>query len=139
MSGGYVYIESNAHSREKAITLHNDSEYWGVQDGSPSLVEIRGPLNVAPQWKIVQDGAVVAEAGFNITLAQTQRLLVSSYPEDMYARVYNADNTYSDVSAYADFSKANYVRVPQGISTFLASLDFDTTLDVIFKEERLLV
>lgn len=139
MSGGYVYIESNANSREKAITLHNDSEYWGVQNGSPALVEIRGASTTAPEWKIIQDGSVISEAKFNITLANNQRLLVSSYPEDMYARVYNSDNTYSDVSAYADFTKANYVRVPQGISTFLATLDLHTTLDVTFKEERLLV
>lgn len=136
---GYVYIESNTKSSEKAVSLANDSEYWGTQDGSPSLVEIKGPLSVNPEWKIVQNGAVVAEAKFLITLSDNQRLVVSSYPEDMYARVYNPDNTFSDVSQYGDFTKANYIRIPVGISTFLAILDTNSRLSVTFKEERLLV
>lgn len=138
-SGGYVYIESDSSGREKAITLENNSEYWGTQDGSPMLVEVIGSSTVSPNWKIVQDSEIIAEARFNITLANNQRLLVSSYPEDMYARVYNPDGTYSDVSGYGDFTKANFLRVPQGTSTFLAELDKNTALNVTFKEERLLV
>lgn len=140
MSGyGYVYIESNANSRERAITLENRSEYWGTQDGSPALVEIVGPSAVNPEWKLVQDGQLVADAKFLVTLADNQRLVVSSYPEDMYARVYNSDGTFSDVSQYADFTKANFIRVPSGTSTFLAMMDKLATLNVMFKEERLLV
>ena len=138
-SGGYVYIESDSSGREKAITLENNSEYWGTQNGSPMLVEIVGLTSTSPTWKIVQNSEIVAEAKFNVNLADNQRLLVSSYPEDMYARVYDSDGTYSDVSGYGDFTKANFLRVPQGISTFLAELDKNTTLNVTFKEERLLV
>lgn len=140
MSGyGYVYIESNANSHERAITLENRSEYWGTQNGSPALVEIVGPSSVNPEWKLVQGGNIVAEAKFLVTLADNQRLVVSSYPEDMYARVYNSDGTYSDISQYADFTKANFIRVPSGTSTFLAMMDKLATLNVMFKEERLLV
>ena len=39
---GFVFIESNVTGREKAITLDNNSEYYGVQSGSPSLVTITG-------------------------------------------------------------------------------------------------
>lgn len=140
MSGyGYVYIESDANSQERAITLENRSEYWDTQNGSPALVEIVGPSSVNPEWKLVQDGQLVADAKFLVTLADNQRLVVSSYPENMYARVYNSDGTFSDVSQYADFAKVNFVRVPSGTSTFLGVMDKLATLNVMFKEERLLV
>ncbi|MCT8389589.1 hypothetical protein D0501_05815 [Leuconostoc holzapfelii] len=139
MSSGYVYIESSDVGHERAITLQNNSEYWGTQVGSPSLVEVKGPTTVNPEWKIVQDGAIVASAKFYITLVDNQRLVVSSYPEDMYARVYSPDGSYSDVSQYGDFTQANFVRIPAGLSTFLAILDKEGQLNVTFKEERLLV
>lgn len=136
---GYTYIESNQNGSEKAITMNNNSEYFGTQSSSPTIVTIKGPSNVPPSWKIIQDGQLIAEAKYNLTLASSQRLLVSSYPEDQYARVYNADNTYSDVTQTADFSKANFVQVPLGVSTLLATLDPMAQLEVTFKQERLLV
>lgn len=136
---GFIYIESNVTGREKTITLDNNSEYYGVQSGSPSLVTITGRCNVYPEWQIIQDGAVIGKAKFSLYLADNQRLIVSSYPEDQYARVYNTDGTFSDVSQLADFSVNNYLRVPEGTSTLLAYLDENAQLDVTFKEERLIV
>lgn len=135
-----VYIESNyKNTREHAMNLKNNSEYWDTQDGSPALVEIIGPLVYNPEWRIIQNGVLVAEAKFLITLADNQRMLISSYPEDMYARVYNPDNSFSDISQYADFTKANYLRVPIGDSIMLITADINTEINVTFKEERLLV
>ncbi|WP_223317894.1 hypothetical protein [Leuconostoc mesenteroides] len=82
---------------------------------------------------------MVGKAKFSLYLADNQRLIVSSYPEDQYARVYNTDGTFSDVSQLADFSVNNYLRVPEGTSTLLAYLDENAQLDVTFKEERLIV
>lgn len=136
---GFVFIESNVTGREKAITLDNNSEYYGVQLGSPSLVTITGRCNVYPEWQIIQDGSVIGKAKFSLYLADNQRLIVSSYPEDQYARVYNTDGSFSDVSQLADFSVNNYLKVPEGISTLLAYLDENAQLDVTFKEERMIV
>jgi len=95
----YVYVEdSSNNSNEKAVTLINNSEYFATQTGSPSLVTITGPCTVNPTWKIVQDGTTIATAKFNVTLASSQRLIISSYPDMQYARVYNPDGSYSDVS-----------------------------------------
>ncbi|MCS9985154.1 hypothetical protein EFL35_09485 [Weissella paramesenteroides] len=135
----YVYIESNLSSNEKTVALENDSEYYGTQVGSPSVVTITGPCSVNPSWKIIQNGLTFATAKFNVTLANNQSLVVSSYPEDQYARVYNGDGSYADVSQFQDFTKTNYVRVPEGTSTVLAYLDTKTGFDITFREERLLV
>lgn len=125
--------------REKAITLDNNSEYFGTQVGSPAIITITGRCQVYPEWKIVQDGAVVGTAKFNLTLADNQRLIVSSYPEDQYSRVYSPDGSFSDVSQLADFNLDNYVRIPAGTSTLLAYLDANAGLNMTFKEERLIV
>jgi len=136
---GYVYIESNQKSSEKAITLENNSEYFDTQEGSPSIVTIQGPCSVSPSWIIVQNGETKGSAKFNLLLADNQQLIVSSYPEDQYARVYNTDRSYSDVSQLADFTKSNYVRIPSGISTVLAYVDKQAEVNISFKEERLIV
>lgn len=136
---GYVYLDSTSQSTEKAITMNNNSEYFDTQSGSPSIVTIIGPCNVSPSWKVVQDGALVSSAKFNVTLADNQQLIVSSYPEDQYARVYNPDRSYSDVSQLEDFTQVNYVRIPSGVSTILAYVDKKTGVSVSFKEERLIV
>lgn len=135
-----VYVETNyKNTREHTLNLRNNSEYWGTQDGSPSLIEIKGPLIYNPEWRIIQNGILVADAKFILTLASNQRLLVSSYPEDMYARIYNSDGTFSDVSQLGDFTKANYLRVPSGESIMLVTADINTKINITFKEERLLV
>ncbi|WP_188354010.1 hypothetical protein [Leuconostoc falkenbergense] len=136
---GYVYLESVDKSTEKAITLDNNSEYFDTQSGSPSIVTIIGPCSVNPSWKVIQAGAIVGTAKFNITLADNQQLIVSSYPEDQYARVYNPDRSWSDVSQLEDFTQVNYVKIPSGNSTLLAYLDKKAGISVTFKEERLIV
>ena len=136
---GYVYLESNTQSTEKAITLKNNSEYFDIQTGSPCVITISGRCTVSPSWQIVKDGAILGTAKFNLTLADNQQLIVSSYPEDQYARVYNPDRSYSDVSQLEDFTKVNYVRVPSGVSTILAYVDGTANVSVTFKEERLIV
>lgn len=136
---GYVYLESDTISKEKAITLKNNSEYFGLQDGSPCLITISGKCSVYPSWKVIKDGVTTGTAKFNLTLADNQKLIVSSYPEDQYARVYNPDRSYSDVSQLEDFTQDTYVRVPSGVSTLLAYVDETANVNITFKEERLLV
>ena len=136
---GYVYLESDLSKSEKAITLTNNSEYYDTQTGSPSIISVLGPCSVNPSWKLIQDGEVIATAKYNLTLAENQQLIVSSYPEDQYARVYNPDKSYSDVSQLADFTQNNFMRIPSGTSTILAYLGDSVTFKVTFKEERLLV
>ncbi|NKY83009.1 hypothetical protein HF963_02765 [Weissella soli] len=135
----YVYFESNRLSNEKGMQLNNNSEYFGLQSASPSLITITGPCSVNPSWRIIQNGNVLYEDAFHLTLTSDQILIVSSYPENQYARVYNADGSFADVSQLQDFTKTNFVQVPAGQSTALFSVDKDTGVNLTFKEERLIV
>lgn len=135
----YVYQESNRPSNEKVMSLNNKSQYFGLQSGSPSVITVNGPCSVNPTWTVVQNGNVVATDGFVLTLTDNQKLVVSSYPEDQYARLYNPDGSYVDVSQLQDYTKTNFVQIPEGESTVLFYLDADSDVNITFKEERLLV
>lgn len=135
----YVYQESNRPSNEKVMSLNNKSQYFGLQSGSPSIITVKGPCSVNPTWTVVQKGNVVATDGFVLTLTDNQKLVVSSYPEDQYARLYNPDSSYVDVSQLQDYTKTNFVQIPEGESTVLFYLDADSDVNITFKEERLLV
>lgn len=135
----YVYQESGRPSNEKVMSLNNKSQYFGLQSGSPSIITVKGPCSVNPTWTVVQKGNVVATDGFVLTLTDNQKLVVSSYPEDQYARLYNPDGSYVDVSQLQDYTKTNFVQIPEGESTVLFYLDADSDVNITFKEERLLV
>ena len=135
----YVYIESGRNLNQKSMEVNNDSKYFGLQKGSPCLITITGPTTQNVSWKIVQNGVTVASDGFLLTLSSNQRLLISSYPDDQYARIYNPDNSYSDVSQYQDFTKTNYVLIPEGDSTIVFYVDQTAGVQFTFKEERMLV
>ncbi|WP_228934661.1 phage distal tail protein domain-containing protein [Leuconostoc pseudomesenteroides] len=135
----YVYQESSRPSNEKVMSLNNKSQYFGLQSGSPSIITVKGPCSVNPTWTVVQKGNVVATDGFVLTLTDNQKLVVSSYPEDQYARLYNPDGSYVDVSQLQDYTKTNFVQIPEGESTVLFYLDADSDVNITFKEERLLV
>ena len=135
----YVYQESNRPSNEKVMSLNNKSQYFGLQSGSPSIITVNGPCSVNPTWTVVQNGNVVATDGFVLTLTDNQKLVVSSYPEDQYARLYNPDGSYVDVSQLQDYTKTNFVQIPEGESTVLFYLDANSDVNITFKEERLLV
>lgn len=135
----YVYQESSRPSNEKVMSLNNKSQYFGLQSGSPSVITVKGPCSVNPTWTVVQKGNVVATDGFVLKLTDNQKLVVSSYPEDQYARLYNPDGSYVDVSQLQDYTKTNFVQIPEGESTVLFYLDADSDVNITFKEERLLV
>lgn len=135
----YVYQESNRPSNEKVMSLNNQSQYFGLQQGSPSVITVKGPCSVNPTWTVVKKGNVVATDGFVLKLTDNQKLVVSSYPEDQYARLYNPDGSYVDVSQLQDYTKTNFVQIPEGESTVLFYLDADSDVNITFKEERLLV
>ncbi len=133
-----VYIESKSVSSEKVLNLGNNSEYFGLQHGSPCIITISGAVT-NPRWSVFKGGVVISTDGFSLNLADNQQLIVSSYPENQYARVYNADGSFADVSQLQDFTKTNFVQIPQGESTVLFYVDNNTNINLTFKEERLIV
>ncbi len=137
----YVYQESNRPSNEKVMSLNNKSQYFGIQQGSPSIITISNLDDgfYDPYWTVIKNGEIVASDGFHIQLASSQKLVVSSYPEDQYARLYNPDGSYVDVSQLQDYSKTNFVQIPEGSSTIIFYLSLNADVNITFKEERLLV
>lgn len=137
----YVYIEANRNTNEQSVPLVNKSQYFGLQKGSPCIITIGGsPTDtLSPSWSVIQNGSIVATDGVLVALSKNQKLVVSSYPEDQYARVYNPDGSYADVSQLQDFTKTNFVQIPEGESTVLFYVDNQATVNLTFKEERLLV
>lgn len=137
----YVYIEANRNTNEKSVSLVNKSRYFGLQKGSPCIITIGGSSTdtLSPSWSVIQNGNIVATDGVLVALSKNQKLVVSSYPEDQYARVYNPDGSYADVSQLQDFTKTNFVQIPEGESTVLFYVDNQATVNLTFKEERLLV
>ncbi|AWW99651.1 phage distal tail protein domain-containing protein [Oenococcus oeni] len=135
----YVYIESGRNLAQKSMEVSNDSEYFGLQNGSPCLITITGPTTTNVNWKVIQNGTTVASDGFLLTLTDNQTLVVSSYPEDQYARIYNPDGSYTDVSQYQDPTQTNYVLIPEGDSTIVFYIDQTARVQFTYKEERLLV
>ncbi|MFT8813211.1 hypothetical protein [Oenococcus sp.] len=133
-----VYIESRALMAETALLLTNNSEYFGLQSESPCSIVIVGPCS-NPSWKIIQDGKTLASDAFTVQLAANQKMIVSSYPDNQYARIYNPDGSYSDISQLQDFTKTNFVQIPLGNSTALFYIDATASVSMTFKEERLLV
>ncbi|MCX7578217.1 hypothetical protein D0502_02225 [Leuconostoc falkenbergense] len=137
----YVYIEANRNTNEQSLPLLNKSQYFGLQKGSPCIITIGGsPTDtLSPSWSVIQNGSIVATDGVLVSISENQKLVVSSYPEDQYARVYNPDGSYADVSQLQDFTKTNFVQIPEGESTVLFYVDNQATVNLTFKEERLLV
>ncbi len=64
---------------------------------------------------------------------------MSSYPEDQYARIYNPDGSYVNISQYQDITKTNYILIPEGDSTIVFYIDKTAGVQLTYKEERLLV
>lgn len=136
----YVYIEAKRNSEEKVVSLINKSQYFGLQNGSPCVITISSTNEtISPSWSVIKNGSIVATDRMLLILSKNQRLVVSSYPEDQYARVYNPDGSYADVSQLQDFTKTNFVQIPEGESTVLFYVDNQATVNLTFKEERLLV
>ncbi|MCC7668948.1 hypothetical protein C0V80_04980 [Leuconostoc pseudomesenteroides] len=121
------------------MNIVNNSQYMGTQEGSPSLITVKGPCSVNPTWILLQNANVVASDGFALTLSSSEELVVSSYPENQYARVYQQDGSYSDVSQLQDFALSNFVTIPEGNSVLLFTVDKNTKVEMTFREERLLV
>lgn len=132
----YVYLPQNTNSL--GFTVQNDSVYYGTQKGSPVLITIYGPLS-QPSWDVIQNGEVFASDRYFINLNANQRLVVSSMPDDEYARIYENDGSYQSAIPYQDKNRTNFVTLPVGNSSIRLSLPSSVTAKLQWKLERLLV
>ena len=90
----------------------------GVADTSPCEITIYGPC-VNPHWDIMHGTKVVQSDGYNLTVPEGYRLVVSSHPNRQRAQLIARDGTVSNVYQQQDLSKTNFVRFPVGRSKIL--------------------
>ncbi|MFT8488002.1 phage distal tail protein domain-containing protein [Oenococcus sicerae] len=135
----YVYIEENQNAAtQKSFLVQNKSHYFGLQTGSPCLITIEGPVT-NPSWKVFVDSKVVASDAYNLTLVAGEKLVISSFPENQYCRLYTADGHYTNVYAYQDPTLTNFVTLPPDDSSVVFYVDSTVKVSLDWKLESLLV
>lgn len=135
----YVYIEENQNAAtQKSFLVQNKSHYFGLQTGSPCLITIEGPVT-NPSWKVFVDSKVVASDAYNLTLTAGEKLVISSFPENQYCRLYTADGHYTNVYAYQDPTLTNFVTLPPDDSSVVFYVDSTVKVSLDWKLESLLV
>lgn len=131
----YTY-EGWANGANGVFSINNESVYMNTQSGSPVEIFIDGPSK-NPYWEVVRNGEILASDGFNITIAEGYRLVVSSVPGEQRAELIAPDGTKSNVYQQQRLELTNFVKVPSGYSQLI----FHNTKSVSFnlREEKVVV
>lgn len=131
----YTY-EGWANGANGVFSINNESIYMNTHSGSPVEIFIDGPSK-NPYWEVVRNGEILASDGFNITIAEGYRLVVSSVPGEQRAELIAPDGTKSSVYQQQRLELTNFVKVPSGYSQLI----FHNTKSVSFnlREEKVVV
>lgn len=131
----YTY-EGWANGSNGVFSINNESIYMNTQSGSPVEIFIDGPSK-NPYWEVVRNGEILASDGFNITISEGYRLVVSSVPGEQRAELIAPDGTKSNVYQQQRLELTNFVKVPSGYSQLI----FHNTKSVSFnlREEKVIV
>ena len=113
----YVY-ESDYNGKNGVFTIKNESVYIGSSIGSPVEITIYGPC-VNPYWEVLLGSTVDQSDGFNLTVAEGYRLVVSSVPTEQRAKLIAPDGTVSNVYQQQDLARSNFVTLPEGQSRLI--------------------
>lgn len=115
----YDYVYEDYHNGSDGVfTIKNDSKYLSDGTCSPIEIVIHGPC-VNPYWQVKQGSKIVQEDGFNLTVPDGAKLVVSSIPHEQRAVIVDADGTESNVYQQQDLSKSNFVTIPTGTSQLM--------------------
>ena len=110
----YIY-EGWANGANGVFRVENNSIYMGTQEGSPVEIYIDGPSK-NPYWEVVRNGVILASDGFNLTIGEGYRLVVSSVPGEQRAELIAPDGTKSNVYQQQRLDLSNFVKIPTGHS-----------------------
>lgn len=117
----YVYpfvYESDYNGKNGVFTIKNESVYIGASVGSPIEITIHGPCT-NPYWEVLLGSTVDQSDGFNLTIAEGYRLVVSSVANEQRARLIAPDGTVSNVYQQQDLARSNFVTIPEGQSRLI--------------------
>lgn len=136
----YVYEEEKDDPNTNYFEVFNDSEYFGTNNGAPVKITIEaGDEEVLnPSWNVMVGSQVVQSDRFFFIIQPGGKLIVSSYPEDKYARLYYSDGSFINAYQYQDINKTNFVKLPQGASTVIFDIG-EAKVNFEARFEKLLV
>lgn len=136
----YIYGTRETDAHKDYFVLQNDSRYFELNTSSPIEITVT-PTDeniVNPSWDLMVGSNIIASDRYFLTLYKNQKLVVSSFPEDQYARVYNQDDTYQNVYQKQDITKTNFIEIPGGKSTLYFDIG-DAKASFKMRVERLIV
>jgi len=116
----YVYPYFFGGSNNMAVQIDNTGNL-----PTSARVRVEG-ITDTPLFRIVRDGEILNQAKYHLTVGATQHLIVDSDPARQEATLYTrvGNNTVrEDVynAGEADYTFANFISIPSGVSWFLAS------------------
>lgn len=137
----YVYEEpktSNANPNYFNIT--NASQNMGLLSGAPTVITIEAKTSMSnPSWQLFQESEVIQSDRFFLDMSAGTKLVVSSFPQHQFARLYQPDGSYANVYGAQDLTKTNFITLPEGASTLIFDVDESASVQVTYREERLIV
>lgn len=114
----YDYVYADEDEGKNVFQVDNHSVYIGSSKHSPCEITIYGPCE-NPHWQVTQGSKILQSDGFNLTVPEGHRLVVSSNPQSQRAVLIALDGTVSNVYQQQDLSKSNFVTFPVGRSKIL--------------------
>jgi len=114
----YDYVYADEDEGKNVFQVDNHSVYIGSSKHSPCEITIYGPCE-NPHWQVTQGSKILQSDGFNLTVPEGHRLVVSSNPQSQRAVLIALDGTFSNVYQQQDLSKSNFVTFPVGRSKIL--------------------
>lgn len=133
----YSYIYDEDTGVDNFYRLENNSVYLGTSVGSPLEIEVDGYC-VNPHWDLYQNGRLVQSDGFNLTIPDSYKLVVSSFPQSQKAVLIAPDREESNVYQQQDLTKTNFMVIPSGRSSFVFYTG-EATVRYKLREERVIV
>lgn len=112
------YIYDDEEGEGNSFIIDNNSVYIGLAKSSPCEITIYGPCE-NPHWDLIRGTEIVQSDGYNITVPEGYRLVVSSDPQRQRAQLIGIDGTVSNVYQQQDLSKTNFVTFPVGRSKII--------------------
>lgn len=109
------YYDGYYDGKNGVFQIENTSKYLGSAKSSPIEISIKGP-SIDPYWHVIKDGKILQSDGFNITVPEGWKLVVSSVPNEQRAVLINPDGDISNVYAQQRLDLTNFVRLPFGQS-----------------------
>lgn len=114
----YDYVYADEDEGKNVFQVDNHSVYIGSSKHSPCEITIYGPCE-NPHWQVTQGSKILQSDGFNLTVPEGHRLVVSSNPQSQRAVLIALDGTLSNVYQQQDLGKSNFVTFPVGRSKIL--------------------